>query len=152
MILAAFSSCCCYEYEVWLPLNSSSSSSSSSSSPKQESKVLFPGALPLASAGVGGYLLMMQYNRYNRIIGCIPLIVFCNSHSKLKYRGLSNHRSQQRLKQLPATTLIAEWLSCTSPRWNSQTTWRWGKSTSFAPWLCNYLVTQWQTNMIQCKV
>ena len=25
------------------------------SSPKQESKVLFPGALPLASAGVGGY-------------------------------------------------------------------------------------------------
>ena len=27
----------------------------SSSSPKQDSKVLFPGALPLASAGVGGY-------------------------------------------------------------------------------------------------
>ena len=36
----------------------SSSSSSSSSRPKQESKVLFPGTLPLASAGVGGYWLL----------------------------------------------------------------------------------------------
>ena len=38
--------------------SSSNSSSSSSSSPKQESKVLFPGTLPLASAGVGGYWLL----------------------------------------------------------------------------------------------
>ena len=31
------------------------------SSPKQESKVLFPGALPLASAGVGGYIIYPMF-------------------------------------------------------------------------------------------
>ena len=67
MSLGTFSSCCCCCSCSCYPFcskgnsrrrrRSSSSSWRSGSSPKQGSKVLFPGALPLASAGVGGYCL-----------------------------------------------------------------------------------------------
>ena len=87
MLLAPFSSCCGYEF--WPPLHpvpkwenpriAPKKSLTSllkpienddficfccccaccGSSPKQDSKVLFPGALPLASAGVGGYGIIL---------------------------------------------------------------------------------------------
>ena len=85
MSLATFSSCCCCSCSCY-PFcskgnsrrrrsrrrRSSSNSSSwrSGSSPKQGSKVLFPGALPLASAGVGGYV---YHGIYNYIYICINI-------------------------------------------------------------------------------
>ena len=50
VIVVGSSSCCCC--------------AGCGSSPKQESKVLFPGALPLASAGVGGYISIYMVQRW----------------------------------------------------------------------------------------